>query len=433
MAMKRNASLIFGGLTISALFLWLYLSGYLCGKSVDFDNIVRRGATWKSIIGAMQTSIPQKGTVVRFLCPIEFTPQRGQDCILIYKPKDTHKTTFYDLWVRGGKDYTEFWKKFHDPDNAIFRDSFFSGKAGIDAVWLVNGASFVGDMKREFIDVNNYFDVNFLRGLIFEDDRNTTTSVPNVSLDDLKKDNRFCPSPFMRRLKKADLLNEQEAKYFGYYADIRSCDAPSNTYTFKPSAPFLYNSVKPPDLPGLKKRYRQNLSLLLNSNKVALAKQLESSLKNIKQDEELSVAGINDAKTLLALDEAVKLLEKAGIKEIHSMTAFPENPDREYLCIPVKINAILSYGQLKSLSDAVSNASTLSIIDFFAAINCDLKPTDVKPLLEKGLPFYQARCVVIIEFITKLPDDKAGKCTDRRAVNAPRHKPTPNNNGGTVY
>ena len=412
--MKRKASLIFGGLTLSALFLWLYLSGYLCGRSVDFDEVVRRGATWKSIIQAMQTNIPQKGTVVKFLYP---TKRHGPSSLL-------HKTSFYDLWVRGGKDYTEFWKKFHDPENATWSDRMRSGELGLDAEWFLDVASFVGEMQETYIDVGNYFNVNHLRGEIFE--HNINISYPLFP----DMDNDFPKSPFLRHLKKADLLNDQKTNAFGAYEEYYCRGtSPNPYYRFTPSAPFLYNSVKPPDLPVLKKRYRQNLSLLSSSNKDALAKQLEASLKKIKQDEALSVAGINDAKTLLALDEAVKLLEKAGIKEIHSMTAFPENPDREYLCIPVKINTILSYGQLKSLSDAVSNASTLSIIDFFAAINCDLKPTDVKPLLEKGLPFYQARCVVIIEFITKLPDDKAGKVQ----TNAPRHTSPASNNGGVVY
>lgn len=421
--MKKTVLLIFVGL-VGLLFIWLYLSGYFCWKSIDFDCVVRRGTTWKSIIEAIQNNAPQKSIVVKFLCPIE----RSGTSRLFHKKK-----TFYDLWVRGGKDYTDFWRKFHNSDNATWSARMRSGELGIDAEWFLNIASFLGEMQETYIDVGNYFNVNFFKGEIFEDIKNTGDSVSPIFSD---MDNHFSPSPFLRSLKKACLLNEQKEKYFGVYEEYFSRNASSNTYyRFKLFAPFLYNSVKPPDLPILNKRYRQNLSLLSNSNKVALAKQLEASLKNIKQDETLPVAGINDTKTLLALDEVVKLLEKAGIKEIHSLTAFPENPDREYLCIPVKVNAILTYDQLKSLSDAVSSASTLSIIDFLAVINCDLKPTDIKPLLEKGLPFYQARCMVIIEFITKLPDSKPKNTAKNDASDQTTNttKRVPPANGGVAY
>ena len=301
---------------------------------------------------------------------------------------------FYDKWFLGGKDYTGVWRKYHAPIPAAQMN--FTA----EEEWFLTVINSIDGIERNFISDKNYINTDKLEGIIIGD---------SSGLLPLSNGRSF---PFVKRFYEDNLLALKEGDFTVFelkpYSEpyVREvCRYLLGTYEIRCFWLFQYRDVKQPDLSEMNKRYQRNLDLI-SEKKSGLDKQVLAGLENIKQEEELPVAGINDNKALLALSEVLKLLEKAGIKEVHSLTVLPENPAREYLCIPVKINAILTYDQLKGLSDAVSNAPTLSIINFFAVTNCDLKMTDVRPLLEKGLPFYQARCMVIIEFITGLPDKK---------------------------
>jgi len=373
--MKNMKEVIYIFCGLSILFILIYSAECSEMNPVDFDPVIKRGMTWKNIIESLKTTVARQGVVVRCLYPTE-------DKALLDLP---YNGNFYDRWCLGGKDYTDFWRNFHkqNPDGPF-------GFATDEEQWFLDEASFVAGISRNFISDKNYYKVNVLNGMVLSDvkDRNSRSS-------------NFHDIPFTDCLYNANLITGDDIIFMGQDIPKSLLDV---TYQWRWRSSFLYNSAKSPDLPALNNRYRNNLKLLSGSQKDELLKQTLTSFNNIKQAEELPVAENCDSKTLVALSEVLKLLEKAGIKEVHSLTVLPENPAREYLCIPVKINAILTYDQLKALSDAVSSASTLSIINFFAVTNCDLKMTDVKPLLEKGLPFYQARCMVIIEFITSLPD-----------------------------
>lgn len=377
---------IFCGLSI--IFILIYFAEHSKRKPVDFDVIAKRAMAWRTVIESLHTTVPRQGSVVRYLCPIEEKKLRRLSL----------KGGFYDKWFTGGKDYTDFWRYYNDPENRGYREQLLFVEEGTKDKWFLNEASFADDMKSHYINGDNYPNIDEFESAFLGDPNeiisNSASSLPfiidrlvNAKLVDIKKE-EFSVMHFVNYL--------QTSRY--------SVD-PSllGTYELSCFFHFHYRDVKQPDLSEMNKRYQRNLDLI-SEKKSGLDKQVLAGLENINQAEELPVAETCDSKTLAALSEVLKLLEKAGIKEVHSLTVLPENPAREYLCIPVKINAILTYDQLKGLSDAVGSASILSIINFFAVTNCDLKMTDVKPLIEKGLPFYQARCMVIIEFITGLPD-----------------------------